>query len=478
MFLICLLQLYTGRPPFHDLNDHQVNTRFIEGSRPGRLSDPPIPAALWDLMQEWWAQNAVDRPSAHEVAEALDLLVAGIGPENRIFDEPSSQLHAALEIEDLAESPTPTTPGDYGPESPVIDELVSPVNAAVEIEDLAESSDPATPATPSDCEPEPEIAAGKAAAKVGSEHLGTSRPYYVCRFGLFNLQDDEDISEDVAARLQTLAETTFAALPDEEKVDLLDGVDARGAYVLESMRRVATRWKIIESHDYLDAIDQRQPGTRMQTWMAFLLHEKLATRQKGLDVKSQLELALTPSEDEELQTVMLFKGRCDRGRRWVRVEEGYHCGCGHAEHLITVEESTSWLQSWKAEVEQMPALARHFWHLRNVMIKTLVIMNTIVDRLDAIDRRKELAREKGGLWQLREVQDGPILLTMMAKLVMAMMRRSFAMVHAAVTLTHPHEEQEHQMLDPARMWEFGREAADEHLWNLVWMATVKRKDHE
>ena len=112
------MQLYTGRPPFYDLSDHQVNTRFIEGSRPGRLSDPPFPVALWDLMQGWWAQNAVDRPSAHEVAQALDLLVAG--PQNSIYDEPSSQLHAALEIEDLAESSTPTTPGGYEPESPEI----------------------------------------------------------------------------------------------------------------------------------------------------------------------------------------------------------------------------------------------------------------------------------------------------------------------------------------------------------------------
>ncbi|THH32447.1 hypothetical protein EUX98_g1713 [Antrodiella citrinella] len=67
------IELYSGRPPFPELADHQVSKRYIKGNRPPRpllLGNGPglMPHALWMIVKACWAQDRSQRPSARDVA--------------------------------------------------------------------------------------------------------------------------------------------------------------------------------------------------------------------------------------------------------------------------------------------------------------------------------------------------------------------------------------------------------------------------
>ncbi|KAJ6486709.1 kinase-like domain-containing protein, partial [Mycena sanguinolenta] len=66
---VCL-ELYTRNPPFSDLRDIAASLRVIQGERPEQ--PPAMPAALWPLVTAAWAQDFRARPSAHNIAIALE----------------------------------------------------------------------------------------------------------------------------------------------------------------------------------------------------------------------------------------------------------------------------------------------------------------------------------------------------------------------------------------------------------------------
>ena len=71
---LSFLQLYTGNPPFIDLTENHVCERYLLGSRPPRPAPPceeEMSDALWSLTQSCWAHRPCDRPSAHDVTDAL-----------------------------------------------------------------------------------------------------------------------------------------------------------------------------------------------------------------------------------------------------------------------------------------------------------------------------------------------------------------------------------------------------------------------
>lgn len=69
-------QLYSGRPPFPELADHQVSNRYVKGKRPPR---PPLPGsgpgfmsdAMWSIIEACWSQDRLDRPSSRDVSARI-----------------------------------------------------------------------------------------------------------------------------------------------------------------------------------------------------------------------------------------------------------------------------------------------------------------------------------------------------------------------------------------------------------------------
>ncbi|KAJ6486718.1 kinase-like domain-containing protein [Mycena sanguinolenta] len=68
---VCVcLELYTQNPPFPHLREIVASLRVIEGERPEQ--PPDMPATLWQLVTAAWAQDFRARPSAHNIAIALE----------------------------------------------------------------------------------------------------------------------------------------------------------------------------------------------------------------------------------------------------------------------------------------------------------------------------------------------------------------------------------------------------------------------
>ncbi|KAJ7809655.1 kinase-like domain-containing protein, partial [Mycena leptocephala] len=60
---VCL-ELYTGRPPFNTLSETATLLRVINGDRPDRpSSEPAMSEALWQHVNELWAQDSALRPT-------------------------------------------------------------------------------------------------------------------------------------------------------------------------------------------------------------------------------------------------------------------------------------------------------------------------------------------------------------------------------------------------------------------------------
>ncbi|KAF7336054.1 hypothetical protein MSAN_02319200 [Mycena sanguinolenta] len=62
--------LYTGDPPFSQLQDVAAMLRVIRGERPEQ--PPSISAAVWQLMTSAWVEDFRGRPTIHDIALALE----------------------------------------------------------------------------------------------------------------------------------------------------------------------------------------------------------------------------------------------------------------------------------------------------------------------------------------------------------------------------------------------------------------------
>jgi len=74
-FAMTCIELYTGRPPFPELEHHgMVQKQILTGRRPNRPTfddGRTMSDTLWSLMQSCWSTIAAERPSAGEVAQVL-----------------------------------------------------------------------------------------------------------------------------------------------------------------------------------------------------------------------------------------------------------------------------------------------------------------------------------------------------------------------------------------------------------------------
>ncbi|KAH8091683.1 kinase-like domain-containing protein [Cristinia sonorae] len=76
-FAMTAVELYTGQPPFPDVNDRQVSRKVVGGLRPPRpvVADGiPISDAIWSLLQSCWSEKIATRPISSVVVEALKFL--------------------------------------------------------------------------------------------------------------------------------------------------------------------------------------------------------------------------------------------------------------------------------------------------------------------------------------------------------------------------------------------------------------------
>ncbi|KAJ7659047.1 kinase-like domain-containing protein, partial [Mycena polygramma] len=74
-FACVCFELYTGFPPFHRaiLLDVQVMFQVLEGVRPSRPAGDVIPDHIWNIMEQCWAHNFVDRPTILGIVLELTL---------------------------------------------------------------------------------------------------------------------------------------------------------------------------------------------------------------------------------------------------------------------------------------------------------------------------------------------------------------------------------------------------------------------
>ncbi|KAF7326880.1 Kinase-like protein [Mycena venus] len=70
---VCL-ELYAGRPPFANLSETATLLRVINGDRPARpSSEPEMSEALWQHVNQFWAQDAATRPTTEAVVRHMGL---------------------------------------------------------------------------------------------------------------------------------------------------------------------------------------------------------------------------------------------------------------------------------------------------------------------------------------------------------------------------------------------------------------------
>ncbi|KAF8635764.1 hypothetical protein AX17_003863, partial [Amanita inopinata Kibby_2008] len=72
-----ILEVFSGMPPFPNRRSTMVVMRdVVNGVRPRRPEEPPIPDAVWCLLQFCWFQNPEERPSAYLVHSWLKCVEA------------------------------------------------------------------------------------------------------------------------------------------------------------------------------------------------------------------------------------------------------------------------------------------------------------------------------------------------------------------------------------------------------------------
>ncbi|TCD63488.1 hypothetical protein EIP91_005347 [Steccherinum ochraceum] len=84
-FACTCFEIYSGAPPFHELNDSQVARRFVRGLRPSRPVSPDgdnLPDLLWSLIERGWAQKAAERPSVQTLVGILEMIARSKATEN------------------------------------------------------------------------------------------------------------------------------------------------------------------------------------------------------------------------------------------------------------------------------------------------------------------------------------------------------------------------------------------------------------
>ncbi|KAJ7261919.1 kinase-like domain-containing protein [Mycena rebaudengoi] len=114
---VCL-ELYTGRPPFLDVPlEMPALMKVINGDRPDKPScDPPISVDTWRLMNDYWAQNPAERPTADIVAQQMGR--NSVSSLTSVFPPPESRLTAQDETASIINGSFCRTLAGYDAQDP------------------------------------------------------------------------------------------------------------------------------------------------------------------------------------------------------------------------------------------------------------------------------------------------------------------------------------------------------------------------
>ena len=66
-----LIQVFSGKVPFHEVAYLAVTAAILNGKRPSRPNHPSFHDALWNLTQKCWNDSAKNRPEMNNVTEEL-----------------------------------------------------------------------------------------------------------------------------------------------------------------------------------------------------------------------------------------------------------------------------------------------------------------------------------------------------------------------------------------------------------------------
>jgi len=70
-FAMVVIEIFTGRAPFHDIIPITVAVDVVSGKRPERPMHPALPDHLWDLTERCWSHDPRQRPEISEIVLRL-----------------------------------------------------------------------------------------------------------------------------------------------------------------------------------------------------------------------------------------------------------------------------------------------------------------------------------------------------------------------------------------------------------------------
>ncbi|OCF36028.1 TKL/TKL-CCIN protein kinase [Kwoniella heveanensis BCC8398] len=104
-FAMTVFQLYSGEIPFAILDANGVRSSILEGIRPPKLDN--IPAPMWNLLTQCWAEDPHQRPKFEAISQKLEAMYKAPKTEHR-----STMSIPKLLTIDTCEAEEPKTPSD------------------------------------------------------------------------------------------------------------------------------------------------------------------------------------------------------------------------------------------------------------------------------------------------------------------------------------------------------------------------------
>ena len=80
-----LIQVFSGKVPFHEVAYLAVTAAILNGKRPSRPNHPSFHDALWNLTQKCWNDSAKNRPEMNNVTEELKGMLVFSLRSNRLI---------------------------------------------------------------------------------------------------------------------------------------------------------------------------------------------------------------------------------------------------------------------------------------------------------------------------------------------------------------------------------------------------------
>ncbi|WVF67901.1 hypothetical protein IAT40_002663 [Kwoniella sp. CBS 6097] len=124
-FAMTVFQLYSGEIPFAILDANGVRNSILEGIRPPKLDNIPVP--LWELLTRCWRENPKERPRFEEISQKLEAMYKAPKTHHRstmsipkLLNLGGSDNQSSKESTEQSASSLPTSPACL-PTSPISD---------------------------------------------------------------------------------------------------------------------------------------------------------------------------------------------------------------------------------------------------------------------------------------------------------------------------------------------------------------------